>query len=164
MWALKLVTKTMQFRGWFCLAAVIFHEVAATGWGSWPSSLCVHQGGYRGGSASIQILHMYITSSCDIRYDNRSYAVVVQRKSGARRQISAPSVPSCVHANNLSFKIYVFWVVKSPHNCGDHCYCSRWDVRTLQKPGPASRLWNWWDSSTHTAWTQGAIKTGLAPD
>ena len=30
----------------------------------------------------------YITSSGDIRYDNRSYAVVVQRKSCARRQIS----------------------------------------------------------------------------
>ena len=43
-------------------------------------------------------------SSGDIRYDNRSYAVV-QQKSCARRQISAPSVPSCVHANDLSFKI-----------------------------------------------------------
>ena len=64
----------------------------------------------RGGSAGIRILYMYITSSGDIRYDNRSYAVVVQWKSCARRQISAPSVPSCVLANDLSFKIYVyFW-------------------------------------------------------
>ena len=45
---------------------------------------------------------MYVTSSGIIRYDNRSYAVVVQRKICARQQISAPSVPSCVHANNLS--------------------------------------------------------------
>ena len=61
----------------------------------------------RGGSASIRILYTYITSSGDIRYDNRSYAVVVQRKSCARRQISAPSVSSCVHANDLSFKISI---------------------------------------------------------
>ena len=52
---------------------------------------------------------LYVTSFSDIRYDNRSYAVVVQRKSYARRQISAPSVPSCVHANDLSFKVCVFW-------------------------------------------------------
>ena len=32
------------------------------------------------GSASIQILYTYATSSGDIRYDNRSYAIVVQRK------------------------------------------------------------------------------------
>ena len=51
---------------------------------------------------------MYITSSGDIRYDNWSYAVVVQRKNCARRQISASSVPGCVHANDLSFKIGVF--------------------------------------------------------
>ena len=48
-----------------------------------------------------------------------------------RRQISAPSVPSCVHANDLSFKIHVFQVVKGPHSCRDRCYCSRWYVRML---------------------------------
>ena len=85
----------------------------------------------RGGSASIRILYTYVTSSGDIRYDNRSYAVVVQRKSCARRQISAPSVPSCVHANDLSFKRCVFQVVKGPHSCRDCCYCSRRYVRTL---------------------------------
>ena len=63
----------------------------------------------RGGSASIRILYMYVTSSGDIRYDNRSYVVVIQRKRCARRQNSAPSVPSCVHANNLSFKMCVWW-------------------------------------------------------
>ena len=86
---------------------------------------------YRGGSASIRILYTDVTSSGDIRYDNRSYAVVVQRKSCARRQISAPSVPSCVHANDLSFRVCVFWVVKGPHSCRERCYCSRWYVRTL---------------------------------
>ena len=35
----------------------------------------------RGGSASIRNLYSYVTSSGDIRYDNRSYAVVAQRKS-----------------------------------------------------------------------------------
>ena len=79
----------------------------------------------------IRILYTYVTSSGNIRYDNRSYAVVVQRKSCARRQISAPSVPSCVHANDLSFKIRVFQVVKGPHSCRDRCYCSRQYVRTL---------------------------------
>ena len=38
------------------------------------------------------------------------WTVVVQRKSCARRQISGPSVSSCVHANDLSFKICVFEV------------------------------------------------------
>ena len=85
----------------------------------------------RGGSASIRILYTYVTSSGDIRYDNRSYAVVVQRKSCARRQISAPSVPSCVYANDLSFKVCVFRVVKTPHSCRERCYCSCWYVRTL---------------------------------
>ena len=61
----------------------------------------------RGGSAGIRILYTHVTSSGDIRYDNRSYAVVVQRKSCARRQISAPSVPSCVHANDLSFALVI---------------------------------------------------------
>ena len=38
---------------------------------------------------------------------NGSYAVVVQRKRCARRQVSVPSV---VHANDLSFKIvYLRW-------------------------------------------------------
>ena len=50
-------------------------------------------------SAGIWILYMYVTSSCIIRYNNRGYAVVVQRKICARWQISAPS---CVHANDLS--------------------------------------------------------------
>ena len=83
---------------------------------------------HRGGSASIRILYTYITSSGDIRYDNRSYAVVAQRKSCARWQISAPSVPSCVHANDLSFKKRVFRVVKGPHSCRDRCCCSRWYI------------------------------------
>ena len=85
----------------------------------------------RGGSASIRILYTYVTSSGDIRYDNWSYVVVIQQKSCARRQILAPSVPSCVHANDLSFKVCVFWVVKGPHSCRERCYCSRWYVRTL---------------------------------
>ena len=62
----------------------------------------------RGGSASKWILYTYVTFSGDIRYDNRSYAVVIQRKSYTRRQILAPSVPSCVHVNDLSFKMCVF--------------------------------------------------------
>ena len=53
---------------------------------------------------------MYITSSGDIRYNNRSYVVVIQRKSCARQQILAPSVASCVHVNNLSFMICVLLV------------------------------------------------------
>ena len=44
----------------------------------------------RGGSASIQIFYTYITPSDDIHYDNPSYAVVIQRKSCVRWQISAP--------------------------------------------------------------------------
>ena len=91
----------------------------------------------RGGSAGIRNLYSYVTSSGDIRYDNRSYAAIVQRKSRVRGQISAPSVPSCVCANELSFKIYVFQVVKSPQSRRDRCYCYRLHVRTLQKPGPA---------------------------
>ena len=62
---------------------------------------------------------LFVTSSGNIRYDNRSYAVVVQRKRCARWQISAPSVSSCVHANDLSFKVCVFQVVKGPHSCQD---------------------------------------------
>ena len=61
----------------------------------------------RGGSAGIQILYTYVTSSSGIRYDNRSYAVVVQRKSCARRQISAPYVSSCIHVNDLSFNMCI---------------------------------------------------------
>ena len=53
------------------------------------------------GSTSIRILYLYVTFSGDI---NRSYAVVIQQKSRVRREISAPSVPSCVCVNNLSFK------------------------------------------------------------
>ena len=101
----------------------------------WITEREVSDGKYkcRGGSASIRILYTYVTSSGDIRleYNNRNYAVVVQRKSCARRQISAPSVPSCVHANDLSFKVCVFWVVKAPHSCRERCYCSRWYVRAL---------------------------------
>ena len=70
----------------------------------------------RGCSAGIRNLYSYVTSSGDIRYDNWSYAVVAQRKSRVKRQISASSVPSCVCANDLSFKIRVFQVVKSPHS------------------------------------------------
>ena len=83
------------------------------------------------GSASIRNLYSYVTSSGDIRYDNRSYAAIVQRKSRVRGQISAPSVPSCVCANELSFKICVFQVVKSPQSRRDRCYCYRRHVRTL---------------------------------
>jgi len=43
----------------------------------------------------------------------------------------APSVPSCVCANDLSFKICVFQVVKSPHSRRDRCYCYRRNVRML---------------------------------
>ena len=85
----------------------------------------------RGGSASIRNLYSYVTSSGDIRYDNRNYAAIVQRKSRVRGQISAPSVPSCVCANELSFKICVFQVVKSPQSRRDRCYCYRRHVRTL---------------------------------
>ena len=85
----------------------------------------------RGGSAGIRNLYSYVTSSGDIRYDNRSYAAIVQRKSRVRGQISAPSVPSCVCANELSFKICVFQVVKSPQSRRDRCYCYRRHVRTL---------------------------------
>ena len=71
-------------------------------------------------STSIRILYLYVTFSGDI---NRSYAVVIQQKSRVRREISAPSVPSCVHVNNLSFKKCIFQVVKSPYSCRDRCYC-----------------------------------------
>ena len=91
----------------------------------------------RGGSAGIRNLYSYVTSSGDIRYDNRSCAAIVQRKSRVRGQISAPSVPSCVCANELSFKTCVFQVVKSPLSRRGHCYCYRRHVRTLKKPGPA---------------------------
>ena len=47
---------------------------------------------HRGGSAGIRNLYSYVTFSGDIRYDNRSYAVVAQWKSRVRRQISAPFV------------------------------------------------------------------------
>ena len=85
----------------------------------------------RGGSAGIRNLYSYVTSSGDIRYDNRGYAAIVQRKSRVRGQISAPSVPSCVCANELSFKTCVFQVVKSPQSRRDRCYCYRRHVRTL---------------------------------
>ena len=79
----------------------------------------------------VQVYGFCIPFSGDIRYDNRSYAVVIQRKICARRQISAPSVPSCVCANELSFKICVFEVVKGPHSCQDRCYCSCRYVRMV---------------------------------
>ena len=85
----------------------------------------------RGGSAGIRDLYSYVTSSGDICYDNRSYAVIAQRKSHVRGRILAPSVPSCVCVNDLSFEICVFQVVKSPHSRRDHCYCYRRHVRTL---------------------------------
>ena len=62
----------------------------------------------RGGSAGIRNLYPYVTSSGDIHFNNRSYAVVAQRKSCVRGQISAPSVPSYVCVTDLSFKICVF--------------------------------------------------------
>ena len=77
---------------------------------------------------AIRNLYSYVTSSSDIRY--RSYAAIVQRKSRVRGQISAPSVPSCVCANELSFKICVFQVVKSPQSRRDRCYCYRHHVRS----------------------------------
>ena len=79
----------------------------------------------------VQVYGICITSSGDIRYDNRGYAAIVQRKSRVRGQISAPSVPSCVCANELSFKTCVFQVVKSPQSRRDRCYCYRRHVRTL---------------------------------
>ena len=90
--------------------------------------------GSRGGSASTRILYTYTTSFGDIRYDNRSYAVVIQRKSCARRQISAPSIPSCAHANDLSLRyVYFRWsrvhtvvetAVTAPVGVWEHC--KRW--------------------------------------
>jgi len=76
-------------------------------------------------------LYSYVTSSGDICYNNWSYAVVAQQKSRVRGQSSAPSVPSCVHAIDLSFKICVFQVVKSAHSRRDRCYCYRCHVRAL---------------------------------
>ena len=75
----------------------------------------------RGGSAGIRDLYSCVTSSGDIRYYNRSYAVVAQRKNRV----------SCVFTNGLSFKICVFQVVKSPHSHRDRCYCYCRHVRTL---------------------------------
>ena len=78
----------------------------------------------RGGSAGIRNLYSYVTFSGDIRYNNRSYAVVAQRKSRVTGgQISAPSAPSCVYPNDLSFKICVLQVAKSPQSRRDRCYC-----------------------------------------
>ena len=68
------------------------------------------------------LVHIFL---CSKLYWNRSYAAIVQRKSRVRGQISAPSVPSCVCANELSFKICVFQVVKSPQSRQDRCYCYR---------------------------------------
>ena len=43
-------------------------------------AICVSERvGSRGGSAGMRNLYSYITSSGDIRYDNRSYAAVVGR-------------------------------------------------------------------------------------
>ena len=100
-------------------------------WNSFSCYRAIMVEGSRGGSAGKQILYTYVTSSGDIRYDHRSFAVVIQRKSCARWQIPAPSVPSCVHVNDLSFKMCVFQVVKGPHSCRDCCYCSRRYVRML---------------------------------
>ena len=75
---------------------------------SWPFFTPRKMRMRRGGSAGIRNLYSYVTSSGDVRYDNRNYAAIVQQKSHVRGQISAPSVPSCVCANKLSFKICVF--------------------------------------------------------
>ena len=66
--------------------------------------------------------------------------------------------------NNLSFKVCIFQVVKSPHSFWDCCYCYHRHVRMLWKTGPAWSLWNWWDSITCSALTQGAIETRLGAD
>ena len=42
-------------------------------------SSSMNLGERRGGSAGIRILYTYVMSSGDICYDNRSYAVLVQR-------------------------------------------------------------------------------------
>ena len=52
-------------------------------------------------------MYLYVTSSSDIRYDNRSYVAFVQRKS------------------------HVFQVVKIPHSRRDCWCCYRHCVRTL---------------------------------
>ena len=73
----------------------------------------------RGGSVGIRILYTTLhlpVISIVIIGDMRLLYI-------AGRQISAPSVPSCVHANDISFKRCV--VVKGPHSCRDRCYCSR---------------------------------------
>ena len=46
--------------------------------------LRVRLGHSRGGSAGIRNLYSYVTTSGDIRYDNGSYAAIVQRKSRVR--------------------------------------------------------------------------------
>ena len=77
----------------------------------------------RGGSAGIRKLYSYVASSGDICYDYRSFAVVTTKEPCQRADFSAPSVPSCICASNLSFKICVFQVVKGSHSRWDCCYC-----------------------------------------
>lgn len=100
--------------------------------------------GSRGPSVSIRILFSNVTSYGDITpFISEFICGCRQRKSRIRQPISAPSVPGCVCANNLSFETCVFQVVKSPHSCQD-CY-SR-DVRTAAKAGSSLKslkLPNW---------------------
>ena len=57
------------------------------------------------------------TSFGDSHYRNWNYAFVIQQKSRARWQVSAPSAWGCIWANDFSFKVCVIQVVKNPHSC-----------------------------------------------
>ena len=63
-----------------------------------------------------------VTSSGSIRYElgvMRFRVTKIAMSDGFEKQILAPTVPSCVHANDLSFEICVFLMVKSLYSYQD---------------------------------------------
>ena len=61
----------------------------------------------REGSACMWICMCMFTSFGDSHYRNWNYAFVIQQKSRARWQVSAPSAWGCIWANDFSFKVCV---------------------------------------------------------
>ena len=66
--------------------------------------------------------YLSVTSSGSIRYElgvMRFPCNEIAMSDGFEKQILAPTVPRCVHVNDLSFEICVFMMIKSLYSYQD---------------------------------------------
>ena len=88
----------------------------------------------------------------------------IAMSDGFEKQSLAPTVPKTAHANDLSLEMCILLVVKSLHSSRDCWTCSLSVCENAVNSGLAWSFSRWSDSSACSARTQGAMKTGPAPD